>query len=191
MELKFQLCGPPHAPTLTKAFSKYFQDECVHTGRKSQKEGNGWGGGGGLKQNKTKTTQKINIKLSNQWSLKRIADGVSGFLLKKWCMQCPWELQAGCGFGLLPATYKSSVPGGRRTRWESGFAKISTEASPPLSEEVSAVQIKSFHAGMWPLFFRLAFPHYHFSTFWTLLGLLEGDCPPTSTDPLSGGNIGE
>ena len=53
--------------------------------------------------NKTKSTQKIDIKLSNQWAQKRTADRVSGILLKKWCFQSPGEFLVEWGFGWLRA----------------------------------------------------------------------------------------
>ena len=60
------LTAPP-PPNLTKAFLTYFQNSCAK-GETAEKEeiGGGVGWGGGMKQNKTKNTQKIDIKLSNQ-----------------------------------------------------------------------------------------------------------------------------
>ena len=68
MELTFRC--PLHHQTLTKPFSTYFQNACVHTkGKTAKKEESGGGvggGGGGTETKQNKKPQKIDIKLSNQ-----------------------------------------------------------------------------------------------------------------------------
>lgn len=120
------------------------------------------------KWNKTKSTQKIDIKLSNQWAQKRTADRVSGILLKKWCFQSPWEFLVELGFRWLRA-----ARGLEETYWQWG----PVQRPPSTIEEVLAAQMKSFNVRMWQLF---PLPHSHTALSHLLNSswLSEQDCHP-------------